>query len=233
MSRVGEKIKNARLDSKMTQKQLAKKLGVAESFVNDVEMGKRIINESLITRISKILDKNINDISMSIDEEALNEETVKPKAPIYTADSLSNKKGKPKEEVQDIWNEAFGDVLKNIPIFNYDMSKVVDNKKLPVISNKIEGHPQDKVFFLQIENDDMAGFRMRKGDLALCHFISDMEANTICLIEVEGRKIIRKVKRLDNNKALLLNHNVDLDTETVLIKNVKFIARLDKLEILL
>ena len=74
---------------------------------------------------------------------------------------------------------------------------------------------------------------MRKGDLALCHFISDMEANTICLIEVEGRKIIRKVKRLDNNKALLLNHNVDLDTETVLIKNVKFIARLDKLEILL
>ena len=43
MSRVGEKIKEARLKSGMTQKVLAKKLGVAEKFINEVETGRRII----------------------------------------------------------------------------------------------------------------------------------------------------------------------------------------------
>ena len=37
MSRVGERIKEAREKSGMTQKALAKKLGVAEKFVNEVE----------------------------------------------------------------------------------------------------------------------------------------------------------------------------------------------------
>ena len=37
MSRVGEKIKEARLKAGMTQKALGKKLGVAEKFINEEE----------------------------------------------------------------------------------------------------------------------------------------------------------------------------------------------------
>ena len=37
MSRVGEKIKDARLKSGLSQKALAKKLGVSDKFVNEVE----------------------------------------------------------------------------------------------------------------------------------------------------------------------------------------------------
>lgn len=40
MSRVGEKIKEARLKSGLTQKALAKKLGVSDKFINEVEIGK-------------------------------------------------------------------------------------------------------------------------------------------------------------------------------------------------
>jgi transcriptional regulator with XRE-family HTH domain len=40
LSRVGERIKEARLKSNMTQKALAKKLGVAEKYINEVELGK-------------------------------------------------------------------------------------------------------------------------------------------------------------------------------------------------
>ncbi len=45
MSRVSDKIKEARLKKGLTQKQLAKKLGVAENFINEVESGRKIINE--------------------------------------------------------------------------------------------------------------------------------------------------------------------------------------------
>lgn len=39
MTRLGETIKKARLGAKMTEKALAKKCGVAESFIKEVEAG--------------------------------------------------------------------------------------------------------------------------------------------------------------------------------------------------
>ena len=71
MSRVGEKIKEARLKSGMSQKVLAKKLGVAEKFINEVEMGRRVAQESLIDKASKILSADFNDVSMVVTDEAL------------------------------------------------------------------------------------------------------------------------------------------------------------------
>ncbi|NLZ47410.1 MAG: helix-turn-helix transcriptional regulator, partial [Clostridiales bacterium] len=70
MSRVAEKIKSLRIEAGMSQKALAKKLGVSESFINDVELGRKIINESMINRVSKIFNKDINDISMSVEVES-------------------------------------------------------------------------------------------------------------------------------------------------------------------
>ena len=74
MSRVGEKIKEARLKSGMTQKVLAKKLGVAEKFINEVETGRRIVQESFIDKAAKILNADLNDVSMVVTDEALMEE---------------------------------------------------------------------------------------------------------------------------------------------------------------
>ena len=51
MSRVGEKIKEARLKAGMTQKALGKKLGVAEKFINEVEIGRKIVQESFAVNL--------------------------------------------------------------------------------------------------------------------------------------------------------------------------------------
>ena len=56
MSRVGEKIKMAREKSGMPAKVLAKKLGVAEKFINEVEMGRKVAPESFIDRAAKVLN---------------------------------------------------------------------------------------------------------------------------------------------------------------------------------
>ena len=60
MSRVGDKIKEARIQSGLSQKALAKKLGVAEKFINEVEMGRRIAQESFIDKAS--MESLINDL---------------------------------------------------------------------------------------------------------------------------------------------------------------------------
>ncbi|WP_333886642.1 helix-turn-helix domain-containing protein [Clostridium sp.] len=222
MSRVGEKIKSARMELGISQKSLGKKLGVSEKFINEVELGRKIVSEGIIDKVSKILGKNINDITMSFEEQAYEEERNEKFAPVSK---------KEKTQVQDVWSEAFGSVLKKVPVYGYNMDKVINFKQLPVINNKVEGYAQDKVIYLHIESNDMEGFRIQHGDLALAHITGEIENNSICLVEYNGKRELRQVKKLDNRKILLVSGGSSIRTETVEIKNFKIIAKLDKLEI--
>lgn len=220
MSRVGERIKEAREKSGMTQKALAKKLGVAEKFVNEVETGRKIINESLISKVSKVLNTDLNDINMVVTDEELQKELKAEK-------QLRQRKP---AEVNEVWNQAFGSVLKNVPIYDYSLAQVKGYKQLATASNKIDGHTANKVFYLKIENNDMTGYRIQENDLALCYSIKEIENNSICLVEFNGKRVIRQIKKLDNVKALLISNNGSMRTETANIKEVKSIAKLYRIE---
>lgn len=220
MSRVGERIKEAREKSGMTQKALAKKLGVAEKFVNEVETGRKIINESLISKVSKVLNTDLNDINMVVTDEELQKELKAEK---------QVRQRKP-EEVNEVWNQAFGSVLKNVPIYDYSLAQVKGYKQLATASNKIDGHTANKVFYLKIENNDMTGYRIQENDLALCYSRKEIENNSICLVEFNGKRVIRQIKKLDNVKALLISNNGSMRTETANIKEVKAIAKLYRIE---
>ena len=222
MSRVGEKVKFIRMEQGMSQKQLAKKLGVAESYLNEVEQGRKVVNDDLIRRISKVLGKDINDIGVSFEEEIFNDTEEKAKYEV---------KKEKLEAVKDVWNDALGSVLKTVPTYKYDLKTIVGKRQLPLVSNKIEGYGQDKVFFLEIEEDDMVGFRIAKGDVAFAHITHDVENNAICLIEHNDERVIRQIKKLDGNKLLLISNRGSLRTETVGIKDINVLARLDRVEI--
>ncbi|WP_347299672.1 XRE family transcriptional regulator [Clostridium perfringens] len=220
MSRVGERIKEAREKSGMTQKALAKKLGVAEKFVNEVETGRKIINESLISKVSKVLNTDLNDINMVVTDDELQKELKAEKQVRQTKPA----------EVNEVWNQAFGSVLKNVPIYDYSLAQVKGYKQLATASNKIDGHTANKVFYLKIENNDMTGYRIQENDLALCYSIKEIENNSICLVEFNGKRVIRQIKKLDNVKALLISNNGSMRTETANIKEVKSIAKLYRIE---
>lgn len=202
MSRVSEKIKEARNKKGLTQKQLAKKLGVSEKFISEVELGKRIINQNIMNRISKILGEDINDITMSFEEKILQESTKKTSNPNNT-------------KVKEVWNDALSSVLKSVPVYNYNLRNIITTKQLPIIGNKVEGLNHDKVIYLKIQDDDMIGFRIGKGDLAFSYITHEIENNGIFLIEIENERVIRQVKRLDSNKLLLINNKGELRTKKI------------------
>lgn len=224
MSRVGEKIKSARIELGISQKSLGKKLGVSEKFINEVELGRKIASEGIIDKVSKILGKDINDITMSFEEQAYEEEKSEKFSPVSK---------KEKAQVQDVWSEAFGSVLKRVPIYGYNMDKLINFKQLPVINNKVGGYAQDKVIYLQIESNDMESFRIQNGDLALAHITGEIDNNSICLVEYNGKRELRQIKKLDNKKVLLVSGRSSIRTETIEIRNLKIIAKLDRLEITL
>ena len=214
MSRVGEKIKEARLKAGMTQKALGKKLGVAEKFINEVETGRKIVQESFIEKAAKILNTDLNDVSMVVTDEALMEER-KPT----------------KIETNDIWDNAFSTVLKNVPIYDYNLKNILGKIELPIHSNKVEGYPQDKVMYLQIQDNEMSGFRMMEGDLAFAHLVKEVSNNGIFLVDYKGKRKIRQIKSLGNSKLLLVSNGGALMTETVESKEIAVIAKIERIEI--
>lgn len=224
MSRVGEKIKEARLKSGMSQKILAKKLGVAEKFINEVELGRKVAQESFIDKAAKVLNTDFNDVSMVVTDEALLEERKAIK------ESLA-KKPKNKIENDEVWTNAFSSVLNNVLIFDYSLQNKKGFKELPIHSNKIEGHPQDKVLYLEIQDDEMSGFRILKGDLAFAYLVKEISNNGIFLVEYKGKRAIRQIKSLGNSKILLVSNGGSLLTETMELKEVTVLAKLEKLEI--
>ena len=227
MSRVGEKIKEARIQSGLSQKALAKKLGVAEKFINEVEMGRRIAQESFIDKASKILKADFNDVSMVVTDEALLEER-KAMKEMKTSFSEKNNNNTKKDEV---WTNAFSSVLKNIPIFDYSLKNSKGFKELPIHSNKVEGFNQDKVVYIEIQNDEMSGFRMLKGDLAFSVLVKEPSNNGIFLVDYKGKRAIRQIKLLGNSKALLVSNGGSLLTETMNLNEISVLAKLERLEI--
>lgn len=223
MSRIGDKIKEARLKANIPQKALAKKLGVSEKYINEVEMGRKVAQESFINKASKILNVDLNDVNMiAADEELMEEKRIEGEF------KLTSKKDNKSNEV---WENAFSSVLKNVPIYDYELRSVKGHKELPIHSNKIEGYPQDKVIYLEVSDDEMSGFRMLKGDLVFGHLVTELNQNGFYLVNYNGKSKIREIRRLDNSKALLMSNRGSVMTETVEIRNMKVIAKLDRVEI--
>lgn len=231
MSRVGEKIKDARLKSGLSQKALAKKLGVSDKFINEVETGRRVAAENFIEKAGKLLKVDFNDISMVVTDEDLMEERKAEKV-ASAKENKSKSKVQPRilGETSEVWTDAFSSVLKRVNVYDYSLKNVLGGKELPNYSNKVEGFPADKVIYLKIEDNDMSGFRIMKDDVAFGHLVKEA-SNGVFLIEVKGKRAIRQIKLLGNSRALLISNAGSVITETVELNNIKVIAKLERVEI--
>lgn len=228
MSRVGEKIKEARTKSGITQKALGKKLGVSDKYINDVELGRKVAAESFIDKVSKLLQVDLNDINMVVTDEDLMEERKQEQL-----DNSSKNKIKTKTlgEVSEVWTDAFSSVLKKVNIYDYNLTNIIGSIELPNYSNKVLGYPADKVLYLKIQNNDMSGFRIMKEDLAFAHIVKEVTGSGIFLIEYNGARVIRQLKTIGNSRVLIVSNSGGLITETVDLNSIQIIAKLEKIEI--
>lgn len=106
-------------------------------------------------------------------------------------------------------------------------------RELPIHSNKVEGYHQDKVIYIEVQDDEMTGFRMLKGDLVFSHLVKEITNNGIFLVNYKGQTKIRQIKSIGNSKVLLVSNGGSLLTETMDIKEIQVIAKLERIEITL
>lgn len=223
MSRIGEKIKQARLKKNMQLKQLAKSCGVSESYLADVESGKKIINDSMIKKLSGILGVNLDEPFYREEEEKEEIVDIHERHEIQKAQSHV--------PVSSEWQSAFSSIIKDIPVYDMEMTKVIEYKHLPVIDKKVEGYNPEKLMYIAVEDDTLTGFRIRKGDIVMVVQNPEMQGNGFHFIECDGQKVIRLVKRLGGDRLLLMSHGGDVRTEARGIKEIRIIGHCIKAEI--
>ncbi len=223
MSRVGENIRKVREASGMTEKTLAKKLGVAERFIIDVEGGRRVMNESMIQRCSKILGKNVSELGLASFESTVFKEEKEAQRQSRVKETQRKRVEAPAKTPKrnELWDQAFGSNLKNVPIYRVDFKEPMGQRLFPVEKGLIRGVTSDKAVLVKQETTDLSGYGIVRGSILLGAPVREINQNGYYLITLNGENMVRRIQKLGNANVLLLRNENQEISETVSLKEIK------------
>ena len=221
MNSVSKKIKEARLKAKLTEKQLAKKCGLAESFIIQVESGKKVINEKTAENILSKLGDKLEFVLQQDEEKPAKANEPKPVAT-------------PKVDFNPVqptgqWADALANIIKKFPIYDVATNKVVGHKDLPVLDKKVEGYRGDKVMFVKCSDDNTEGLRISEKDTIMVNLTNDIQNNGIYLFEMNNKRIVRRIQK-QGSKLFLSTGVKGAEPETTEVNKIKLIGKCVKVE---
>ncbi|QZY54768.1 helix-turn-helix domain-containing protein [Crassaminicella profunda] len=224
MSRIGDIIREERLKKGFSPKQIGRKCGVSESFILDVESGKKIINEKLLEKLSKLLGKNLEE-SVTLEPVEKEEIIQKPKLKVQAPQRRQT------VTPLDQWSDALSGIIKKVPIYDITMKSSKGYKSFPIINKKVEGFSPEKLIYVEAPDDTLNGFRICREDKILIYLNQELVNNSFSLVEYEGKRQLRKIKRIEGNKIEIISYHKDKKSIVKSIRDVKIIGRGIRLEV--
>jgi len=230
MSRLGDTIRTARVKAKMTEKALGKKCGMAENVIKDIESGRRIVSDEQAQRILKVLGV-ANPISTELEVAAEPEVKLRPKPRAYVMplEPEAPQKEAAARESSDAWLDALGGVVKRVPVMDPD-GVVIDHVLTPIIGGKIEGGAPDKVLYYRCPDNSLRGFRIYAGDLLLTIPTNKPEDDAVMLVSRKGKRVARKILKLDGNRIQLQSFENEFTAEIVSPLEIQIIGKCVRLQ---
>lgn len=235
MSRLGDLIRLERTRQGLTHKQVARKCGVSDKYLMEVEAGTRIIQDDQARRILKVMgmqqqteaEFSLDDIAATVDLQSAVPQLTravekKEKQPVAEAKADPGVSG-------SIWLDALAGVLKHVPIYNAVM-KEVGHRLLPITNGKIEGASPDKVFYFMAPDNDLRGFRVQRGDIVLVVPAQAAVDGAIMLLQTPLGRVLRKVKRVNDYQAMLQKYDDAFESEIKNYNEITFVGRCVRLE---
>jgi len=221
MNKTAEKIHLARVKMNMTPKALGKKCGVTGNYIEQVESGKKIINESIASRILKVL---------GVDESSISQEATARKEAVQKSRPKPVVKKKVTHQEVDMapsWSGALDNVLRHYPIRNAYTKKQVGEKVLATLNKKIEGYHCDKIALIEVFDKSMEKYHIYEKDVLTLYLTDDITNEKIYYLEYENKPYIRRLRKEANKKLSLYSDN---QTEVLPLEKVKIIGKVIKLE---
>lgn len=239
MSRLGDLIRLERTRQGLTHKQVARKCGVSDKYLMEVEAGTRIIADDQARRILKTMglqqqneaDFTLDDIAATVDLQSAVPQLTQ------TVEKKAAKPAAKQEAVAEsgagvsgsIWLDALSGVLKHVPIYNAVM-KEVGHRLLPITNGKIEGAAPDKVYYFMAPDNELRGFRVHRGDLLLVVPAQAAVDGAIMVLQTPQGRLLRKVKRVNDYQAMLQKYDESCESEIKNYNELTFVGRCVRLE---
>lgn len=229
MSRLGDAIRKARLNAKMTEKQLGRKCGMAENVIKDIESGRRIVSDDQAQRILKLLGAE-NPVSTELEVAAEPEVKLRPRPRAYVlpAEDVAPEQQRASDESTDAWLDALGGVVKRVPIMD-EKGVVIDHVLTPIVGGKIEGGAPDKVLYFRAPDDSLRGFRVHAGDLLLTVPDNRARDGALMLVEYKGTRVVRKLLKLDGMRIQMQSYDREFEAVAAPAPEVRVLGRCVKL----
>ncbi len=235
MSRLGDLIRLERTRQGLTAKQVARKCGISDKYLLEVESGKRIIADDQARRILRSMGMNekteadftLDDIAATVDlQSALPRVQQAMKKPAAVPAASTQEQGTVEGS---IWLDALSSVLKHVPVYNAVM-KEISHRLLPVADGKIEGAPADKVYYFSAPDNAMRGFRVQKGDLVLIVPATAPIDGALMLLETPIGKMLRVIKVMPRFQVMLQTFDQAFESEIANVADLTVIGRAVRLE---
>lgn len=230
MNPIAKRIQEARLKAKLSEKDLAKKCGVAPSYIIQIESGKKIINEATAEKILSVFGEKVGfDFADVIERERIEEEVIAADIKAKLPKQAQAEPAFYPVEPTDQWAGALANIIKKFPIHDVASSKIIGEKELPVLSKKVEGIPAEKVLFVSASDDKLINMRIQKGDVVCIHMSKDFNSKGIYLIEHQGKKSLVLLSRETGNTYGLATDKQS-EKQVVQSSSVKLIGKAIRVE---
>lgn len=230
MSRLGDLIHQERVRRKLSAKAVAKKSGVSEKYLLDVEAGTRIIQDDQARRI--LMNMGIaqpTEAAFTLDDIATTVDLQTAVTPQRLETTKQAKKEKATAQEGSIWLDALKGVLQHVPVYNAVMAEIA-SRLLPVNQGKIEGSPAEKVFYFMTPDNRMRGFRVQKDDLVLVVPSQTVQDGGMYLLDTPQGRQLYVIKVLPRYQLLLQTFDQQNESEIIPMSEAKIIGRCVRLE---
>lgn len=234
MSIIGTNIKNTRNKKSLSLKELAKKSGVTEQYLADIESGKKIPNQKLIESISKALGISVDLLEPSYFSQYFEAENEKEEPK-----TLKNKitERKPVEDDNAI-SSALSKAVRKIPVIDKitsikdfpNKNDIVDYKYEPVYQNKGAKVPSGEFVYYIAQDNAMSNSRILKGDLTLVFITDSIRNGDIVLYMDRNKTYIRRIAFLDKDDILLYADNYEYQPILSNQKNINIVGKVVRVE---
>jgi len=222
MSRLGDQIRQERTKQGLSAKALAKKCGMSESYITEVESGTRILNDASAERILKVLGAAAAHNESFYEPETLRA-APKPAAPAQPSSA-------PAVSPNDAWKAAMSSIVRAVPILDI-ADKQVGNRSLPVEEGKIQGSAADKVFYLKVPDNALADWRICAGDLVLVLPEKEQQFGPLLYVTVQQSRMLCKLFKIQGNKVALQTPEGMQAAKVVKREEVHVLGRCVRLEV--
>jgi transcriptional regulator with XRE-family HTH domain len=228
MNPIAEAIQKGRMQAGMTEKVLAKKCGLSETYIKQVESGKKVINEEAAKKILLVLGTE--------PEILIQGSSSQQSEPAEQPVSVPGRKQPQIQETRlplepnDQWTDALAHIIKRFPVEDLITGNIIGYKALPLLGKNIDGCKWESVRFFQVSDQQMQHMRINLNDIVMVCEAEAITNGKVYVVEIGGKRMIRKLTKMQNNKVAATTGKSGADSELYQPGQLKVIGRCMKVE---